>query len=156
MSADAATTTPARTTGTAAARRTRVIGSLLLALGVLLAVAGIGTWGGIAAGLVQERVTVSDNAAMFAGQSITSPWTAWAQSEVIRTDIADMTGGRTYAEMDREDPQRAAVATGTCLRASLITSVVAFGVALALVGIGVGFVLGGLGLRSAAAHVPAA
>jgi len=80
-----------------------------------------------------------------------TPWAVWAQSEVIRADLAEMTGGQTYAEMDREDPQRQAVATGTFLRASLITSVIAFGVALALVGIGTGFVLGGLGLRSSAA-----
>ncbi len=154
MSTDAAPTTTDQPRTAATAQRTRMLGTLLLALGVLLAVAGVGTWGGIAAGLAQEKVTVSENAAAFAGQPVTTPWAAWAQAEVIRTDIAEMTNGRTYAEMDREDPQRAAVATGTFLRASLITSVVAFGVALALVGVGVGFILGGLGLRSSAARAP--
>ncbi|UZN02090.1 aromatic ring-opening dioxygenase LigA [Cellulomonas sp. S1-8] len=141
----AAPTTPPRT-----AHRTRLLGTLLTALGLLMAVAGIATMGGIAQGLAQEEITVSENAAAFAGQPVVTPWAAWAQAEVIRADLSEMTGGLTYAEMDREDPQRAAVATGTFLRASLITSVIAFGVALTLVGIGTGFVLGGLGLRSAA------
>lgn len=154
MSADVAptATSPGARTDAAprAQRRTRLLGTLLTALGVLMAAAGIATWGGIAQGLAQEEIVVSDNAAAFAGDTVVSPWTAWAQAEVIRTDLAEMTGGLTYAEMDREDPQRQAVATGTFLRASLITSVIAFGVALSLVGIGTGFVLGGLGLRNAA------
>jgi len=155
MSADVApSAAPAPTTVTTApraARRTRLLGTLLTALGVLMAVAGIGTWAGVAQGLAQEEIVVSEHAAAFAGQPVVTPWAAWAQSEVIRADVAQMTGGLTYAEMDRDDPQRPAVATGTFLRASLITSVVAFGVALALVGIGTGFVIGGLGLRNAAA-----
>ncbi|SFJ82875.1 aromatic ring-opening dioxygenase LigA [Cellulomonas sp. KH9] len=151
MSADVAPTATTTAPAPRAARRTRLLGTLLTALGVVMALAGAATWGGIAQGLAQEEVVVSDNAAAFAGSPVVSPWTAWAQAEVIRTDLEEMTGGQTYAEMDREDPQRQAVATGTFLRASLITSVIAFGVALALVGIGTGFVLGGLGLRSASA-----
>jgi len=151
MTADVAPTASPAVTVPRNAHRTRLFGTLLTALGLLMAVAGIGTWAGVAQGLAQEEITVSENAAMFAGQPVVTPWAVWAQSEVIRADLAEMTGGQTYAEMDREDPQRQAVATGTFLRASLITSVIAFGVALALVGIGTGFVLGGLGLRSSAA-----
>jgi hypothetical protein len=152
MSADVApTAAPVSTTSsTPRARRAHLLGTLLTALGILMGVAGVGTWAGIAQGLAQEEITVSEDAAAFAGQPVVTPWAAWAQTEVIRADLTEMTGGLTYAEMDREDPQRPAVATGTFLRASLITSVIAFGVALALVGIGTGFVLGGLGLRNAA------
>ncbi|MCC2312779.1 aromatic ring-opening dioxygenase LigA [Cellulomonas xiejunii] len=152
MSADVApNATPVSTpSSTPPARRAHLLGTLLTALGILMALAGVGTWAGIAQGLAQEEITVSEDAAAFAGQPVVTPWAAWAQTEVIRADLAEMTGGLTYAEMDREDPQRPAVATGTFLRASLITSVIAFGVALALVGIGTGFVLGGLGLRNAA------
>ncbi|MBF0689457.1 MAG: aromatic ring-opening dioxygenase LigA [Cellulomonas sp.] len=153
MSADVApSSAPVSTTSPAPrARRVHLLGTLLAALGILMALAGVGTWAGIAQGLAQEEITVSEDAAAFAGQPVVTPWAAWAQTEVIRADLTEMTGGLTYAEMDREDPQRPAVATGTFLRASLITSVIAFGVALALVGIGTGFVLGGLGLRNAAA-----
>ena len=155
MTADVAPTTASATAAPRAARRARTLGTLLTVLGLIMAVAGIGTWAAVAQGLAQEEITVSENAPAFAGQPVVTPWAAFAQSELIRADIADMTGGQTYAEMEREDPMRQAVATGTFLRSSLMVSVVAFGVALALVGIGTGFVLGGLGLRSSAAHATA-
>ena len=146
----ASSTTVTTTPTSRPAQRTRLLWTLLAALGVLMTLAGIGTWAGVAQGLAQEEITVSEDATAFAGDPVVTPWAAWAQAEVIRADIAEMTGGLTYAEMDRDDPRRQAVATGTFLRASLITSVIAFGVALALVGIGAGFLLGGLGLHGAA------
>lgn len=156
MSADLAPSTPG-TTVTAApaaptARRTHLLGTLLAALGAVMIVAGIAAWGGVSQGLHVENAVVADDAPAFAGQVVDTPWEAWSQTEAIKGHIADMTGGLTYAEMDREDPQRATVATGTFLRASLLTSVIAFGVSLAVVGVGTGFVIGGLGLRSAAAR----
>jgi hypothetical protein len=137
-------------TPTGTNRRARTFGTLLLVLGVIMLVAGVGAWGAVAQGLGQEKVDVTDTAPAFVGQRVDAPWEAWAQSEAIRTDLEKMTDGRTYAEIDREDPLRPSVATGTFLRASLMTSVIAFGVSLAVVGVGVGFVLGGLGLRSLA------
>lgn len=133
------------------ARRTRLFGTLLAALGALMIVAGIGAWGGVAAGLGAENATVSDDAPAFAGAVVDTPWEAWSQAEAIKGHLDGMTGGSTYAEMEQEDPMRDTVATGTFLRASLMTSVIAFGVSLAVVGVGTGFVLGGLGLRNAAA-----
>lgn len=57
-------------------------------------------------------------------------------------------GGKTYAELDREDPLRQTAMTGFFLRASLFTSVVAFGVSALVVGLGALFILTGFGLRS--------
>jgi hypothetical protein len=153
MSADLDTSST--TTGTDAGRttagsRTRLLGTLLAALGALMIVAGIGAWGGVAQGLGAENAVVSDDAPAFGGAVVDTPWEAWSQAEAIKGHLVDMTGGATYAEMDQEDPQRPTVATGTFLRASLMTSVIAFGVSLAVVGVGTGFVLGGLGLRNAA------
>ncbi len=131
-------------------KRARLFGTLLLVLGAIMIVGGAGAWGAVTQGLWQEKVHVTDTAPAFVGERVDAPWEAWAQSEGIRTDLQEMTDGRTYAEIDREDPIRPAVATGTFLRASLMTSVIAFGVSLAVVGVGVGFVIGGLGLRSLA------
>lgn len=131
-------------------KRARLFGTLLLVLGAIMIVGGIGAWGAVAQGLAQENVNVTDTAPAFVGERVDAPWEAWAQSEAIRTDLEQMTDGRTYAEIDREDPLRPSVATGTFLRASLMTSVIGFGVALTVVGVGVGFVIGGLGLRSLA------
>ena len=47
---------------------------------------------------------------------------------------------RSDAELDQDDPRREAVMTSSFLRASLFTSVVAFGVAALVVGLGVMFV----------------
>ena len=51
----------------------------------------------------------------------------------------------TYAELDRDDPTRETVMDASFLRASLFTSVVAFGVATLIAGLGVMFILLGLG-----------
>ena len=48
--------------------------------------------------------------------------------------------------MDREDPLRQTAATASFLQASLFTSILAFGVAAMAVGMGVLFVLIGLGI----------
>ncbi|MFC8191883.1 aromatic ring-opening dioxygenase LigA [Cellulomonas sp. NPDC057328] len=133
-----------------APRGARVVATLLLVLGALFVLGGAGTWAVTAAGLSSEGVTVAESAPAFVGAALDTPWEAWAQTEAIRSDVLAATDGRSYAELDREDPLRDMATTGTFLRASLLTSVVAFGVATALVGIGVGFLLGGLGLRSVA------
>lgn len=157
MTAPTSTTTSAEP-GTAprpadrtAPRGARLVATLLLVLGALFVLGGAGTWAVTAAGLASEEVTVADSAPAFVGARLDTPWEAWAQTEAIRTDVLDATGGRGYAQIERDDPLRDMATTGTFLRASLLTSVVAFGVALALVGIGVGFLLGGVGLRSLAA-----
>lgn len=139
----------------ASSRTPRLVATLLLVLGALFVLGGAGTWAATAAGLASEGVTVAESAPAFVGAPLDTPWEAWAQTEAIRTDILEATDGRTYAEVDREDPLRDMVATGTFLRASLLTSVVAFGVATALVGIGVGFLLGGFGLRAVARRAAA-
>lgn len=134
------------------ARRARLLGTLLAALGVLMIVAGAGAWGAVTTGLASERATVAEDAPAFAGARIDSPWTAFAQTEAIKGHLDDMSEGETYATMAQDDPMRDAVAQGTFVRGSLLTSVIAFGVALAVVGTGTGFLLGGIGLRHLAAR----
>lgn len=131
-------------------RPARLLGTLVLALGALLLVSGIATWFGIGASLAEEEIHVSDDAPAFAGQLVDTPWEAWAQAEAIQGHALAESDGRTYAELDREDPARPMVQTAAFLRASLMTSVTAFGVALLVVGVGTGFLLAGASLRSLA------
>ncbi|MFC7534577.1 hypothetical protein [Actinoplanes sp. GCM10030250] len=56
-------------------------------------------------------------------------------------------GGKTYAELPRDDPNRDSVMTASFLQASLFTSVVAFGVAVLAAGLGIVLVLIGSALR---------
>ena len=61
--------------------------------------------------------------------------------------------GKTYAELDREDPLREVAMNSSFLQASLFTSVLAFGVAAMAVAVGLLFVLIGLGIRDVSHRV---
>jgi hypothetical protein len=134
----------------------RFAGLVAILAGVLLIVAGGTTWGMVRSQLVAENITVAEDAAMFAGQQVTGPLTAYAQADIINHHALDMAGGKTYAELDREDPIRATVMNGSFLRASLFTSIIAFGVAAFAAGMGVLFILIGYTLRVLAARTETA
>ena len=146
------TTTVRQSSGTTAGglRGVAVIGLLLIIFGAVLAVAGVGTWIVVTNQLSAENITVSKDADHFAGQTVSNPWTAYAQAQVINKHALEASGGKTYAEMAQDDPKRQTVMTASFLRASLFTSVVSYGVALMAVALGVGFVLVGIALRSVA------
>jgi hypothetical protein len=118
-------------------------------LGVLMIVGGATTWFIVGNTLGDQMITTSDDACL-AGQAVDGPFTAYCQAEVINEHTMESTGGLTYAQLDRDDPLRATAMNSAFLQASLFTSVVAFGVAAMAVGMGVVFVLIGLGMRDVA------
>ncbi|WP_456787429.1 aromatic ring-opening dioxygenase LigA [Cellulomonas sp. P5_C5] len=138
------------TTTTGGSKAVRVLGLLTIIFGIIFIIAGGVTWGAVASNLAAEKITVSDDAQAFGGQLVDTPWEAWFQADIINTHALEASGGKTYAELDQDDPTRQTVMTASFLRASLFTSVVAFGVALLVVGIGVVFILIGWALRKAA------
>ena len=125
----------------------RGLGLWVIVFGIIFIVAGAVTWGLVASNLAAEKITVSDDAAAFQGQLVDTPWEAWVQADIINKHALDSSGGKTYAELPREDPTRETMMTASFLRASLFTSVVAFGVALLVVGLGVVLLLIGFALR---------
>ncbi len=70
---------------------------------------------------------------------------------MINKHALEATGGKTYAELAKDDPARTTAMQASFLRASLFTSVVAFGVAALAVVLGIVLVLMGVALRSLAA-----
>jgi hypothetical protein len=122
----------------------RIIGIVAIVAGVIMIVAGIVTWFVVKSELAAENIVVSEDADNFAGQDVDGPFTAYAQAEVIQKHALEAGGGLTYAEIPQEDPTRDTVMNASFLRASLFTSVVSFGVALLVVGLGVIFILFGL------------
>ncbi|MCW2680873.1 MAG: aromatic ring-opening dioxygenase LigA, partial [Frankiales bacterium] len=86
--------------------------------------------------------------ARFAGEPVDGPLTAYYEADIIEHHALASSKGKTYAELDREDPVRATVMNGSFLRASLFTSVVSFGVAAMAMGLGLIFVLIGFALRA--------
>ena len=127
--------------------RSGPIGIIVLVVGVIFAVAGVATYVLVANELAAENIKVSDDATYFAGQPVNSPWTAYSEAETISKHALKATGGKTYAELEQGDPLRDTAMQASFLRASLFTSVVAFGVALLAAVLGVVLVLIGISLR---------
>lgn len=127
-------------------RSIRVLSILIIIAGVILIGAGTVTWFVVRDQLAAEKITVSDDADFAAGKPVEGPFTAYAQAEVINDHALEASGGLTYAQLDRDDPTRDTVMTASFLRASLFTSVVAFGVAFFAAGIGVLMILIGWAL----------
>ncbi|MFE6965099.1 MULTISPECIES: aromatic ring-opening dioxygenase LigA [unclassified Agromyces] len=115
--------------------------------GILLVVVAVVAWFAVSAQLRAENIVISDDAPIFAGKVVDGPIDAYVQAEVINTHALEMADGQTYAELDMDDPVRATVMDASFLRASLFTSVVAFGVALFAAGAGVLFLLFGWSIR---------
>lgn len=148
----------------------RVIGLLAIIAGAIMIVAGGVTWGAVSSQLASENITVPDDAAFAAGTKVDNPISAFAQADIINKHALAGSGGLTYAELGTKarelqeagaseeevaevQAQRTSVMNGSFLRASLFTSVVAYGVAALVVGLGVLFVLVGWALRRLAAPV---
>jgi hypothetical protein len=143
-----------------AARTVRILGILLVVAGAVLLVAGVATWITVQNQLADEKITVSEDADRYAGEPVDGPLTAYEQAQVIEKHAMEASGGKTYAELPRDDPARSTVMNASFLRASLFTSVVSFGVAAMAAGIGVLIALIGYALmsvsRQLAALAPAA
>lgn len=126
-------------------RKTAYITSIIL--GIVLIVGGVTTWVVVSNELSKQNITVADDASCLAGDEVDGPLSAYCEAQIIEAHALDATGGLTYAELDREDPLRATAMNASFLRASLFTSVVAFGVAGMAVLMGIVFILIGLGMR---------
>lgn len=125
-------------------------------VGIIMIVAGVVVWVVISNTLGSQRITVSADADCAAGDDVNGPISAFCQAAVIDKHTLNITGGKTYAELDKDDPNRATAMNSAFLQASLFTSVVAFGVCLMAIGVGAVFTLIGFALlRSpAAARAP--
>ena len=124
----------------------RVIGIVVAVLGLIFLVAGVATYAIVSKTLADEKITVSDDARWFAGDEVKGPFTAYSQADIIATHAEEIGGGKTYSELAQDDPNRATVMNASFLRASLFTSVVAFGVAAFVAVMGVVLMLLGWAL----------
>ena len=129
-------------------RRVSLLGTLVVAAGLILSLSGAATWVFVQSSLAGESITVAEDAARFGGQQVDGPLTAYYEADIIEKHALEASKGKTYAELDREDPVRATVMNGIFLRASLFTSVVSFGIAAMAMGLGIVFVLIGFALRA--------
>lgn len=131
-----------------------VVGLISIIAGVLMILAGGATWWAVADKLSQEGIVVSEDASFLAGKKVNDPFSAFSQAEVINKHALEMSDGQTYAQLEQDDPRRETVMNASFLRASLFTSVVSFGIAALVAGLGVLFILVGWALRRVAGGPP--
>lgn len=130
-------------------------GMLVASAGAASAVAGGAAWLAIRSQLAAERIVIPDSSPWLPGRAVTGPMTAFAEAEFIRRTALEATGGRTYGELNADDPMAKTAMDASLLRASLFTSVLAFGVAAAQVAFGAVLVGVGAALSSAARRLSA-
>lgn len=125
----------------------KIIAILLMIAAAVVIIAGITTWVVITNNLAAEKITVSDDASCAAGDDVNGPISAFCMAQVIDHHALEATGGKTYAELGKDDPLRNTAMQASFLRASLFTSVVAYGVAMFAIGMGVVLALLGIAVR---------
>ena len=128
----------------------KISGLIVAIIGAIMFLGGAATWVLVQTELSGENITVSEDAASNAGKAVNGPFTAYSEAQVIEKHALESSGGKTYAELDREDPKRVVVMNGSFLRASLFTSVLAFGVSAMAMALGLVQVLLGISMRKLA------
>ncbi|MEX2487540.1 MAG: hypothetical protein WD377_07985 [Nitriliruptoraceae bacterium] len=131
-------------------RKLASLGSIVF--GTILILGAIGTWTMVSSMLADQNITTPEDACL-PEREVDGPFTAYCQATIIDKHALNSTDGLRYAELDREDPRRATAMNASFLQSSLFTSVLAFGVAAMAGGMGVLFVLIGLGIRDVSEHV---
>lgn len=142
----------------------KIAGIASLVAGIIMVLAGVVTWVMVSSQLRDENITVPADASFLAGDTVDGPFSAYAQAETIKKHALAASEGKSFAELgalsraateagdtelaDTYDAQRTTVMNGSFLRASLFTSVVAFGVAALVIGLGVLFGLIGWAFMS--------
>ncbi|HEX9595943.1 MAG TPA: hypothetical protein VF982_03610 [Anaerolineales bacterium] len=131
---------------------TVVLGVAFLVAGLLLVWLGYHQQGHIVEELRNENLTVQDPRILLTYEGARAPEgvevpmvtidtgeLADAQANVIRTHTMASTGGLTYSEMDREDPNRALYITSLTLQTTLHQAHLGFEITLFVMGVGAAF-----------------
>lgn len=143
-------------------RLSKVLGIIIVVIGAMMMVGGIVAWTMVSSNLREEQMVVPGDSPSHAGQTVAGPLTAWSMQSIINHHAMNATDGQTYAELGTvvndareefgEDSEEAAAAQGlrntamnaSLLRASLFTSILAFGVSALALGTGLIAVLTGV------------
>jgi hypothetical protein len=128
--------------------RTNVLAGLVALEGLALTAAGGLAWLMVRRELADARITVEDDAEMLAGHKVAGPLSAYVEARVIDRHALEATGGKTFAELGAGDEGRDTAKDSSFMRASLFTSVMAFGVAALAMAVEVALVIVAFVVRS--------
>jgi hypothetical protein len=113
-----------------------VLARLITGAGAVSAVSGTAAWLTVRSQLFRERIVVPQSATTLAGRTVTGPLSALAEAEAIRRAALVATEGRTYSELGQDDPAAQMAMNASLLRSSLMSSVLAFGLASTQIAVG--------------------
>jgi hypothetical protein len=123
---------------------------VLVGAGAIMIFQGLDARSQVRESLLAERITTPDDATI-PGVPVDSAATAMAQAEIIQEHTLAATEGRTWADMDRDDPQRPFYLSAVSLRTSLMSAYMAFKLSDLVMGLGALFLVVGLGGGAASA-----
>lgn len=112
-----------------------VFGVVLFGSGIFMVREGRLAYDDVRDTLASERIVTAEDADIPL-KEVTGPAEAKAQADAIKTHALAMTGGKTYAELDRNDPNRATYLNSVTLRTALMESYMAFKIADLVSGVG--------------------
>ncbi len=136
-----------------------ILAVLFVVAGAILLVEGNNTRTELVSSLANENITGADPQILLTYEGARAPEgvvvpeakidtgiEAYYQAQVIRTHTMGITEGKTYAEMDRQDPARATYITSLTLQNSLNMAHMGLEITRLIIGLGVAFLGLGAGM----------
>lgn len=112
-----------------------VLGFVFIASGAYMIMEGRDAKDEVRQALVAEQVLTAKDASI-PETPVTSVATADSQADIIREHSLKITEGKTYSQLDREDPRRDTYLNGVTLRTALNLAVMGFKVSDLVIGLG--------------------
>ena len=129
------------------------ISIVVMVVGAIMVIAGAVTYAQVSSTLRDERITVSDDATASRASRCRGPFAAYCEADIIETTPSRRPAARPTPSSTVRIRCAQVAMNGSFLRASLFTSVVAFGVAAMAIGIGIVFILIGVALLNIAGRM---
>jgi hypothetical protein len=120
-----------------------ILGIVFLAAGVYMILQGQDAKDEVRDAIVRENITTSEDASI-PNAKVDDADTAEAQADVIEAHVLEITGGKTYAELDRDDPNRPTVLNSVSLRTALNVAVMGFKISDLVTGMGAFMIVVGI------------
>jgi hypothetical protein len=113
-----------------------LFGTVLVGSGIYMVVEARAAHDEVRDTLADERIITAEDATIPLADVDTAA-EAKAQADIIRQHALESTGGKTYAELDRTDPNRNVYLNSVTLRTALMESYLAFKVSDLVLGMGI-------------------
>ncbi len=113
-----------------------VLGLVFIGGGIYMMIEGQSAKDEVRDAVVSENIITSGDASI-PNVLVDNAAKAKAEADVIEVHYLEITGGKTYADLDRDDPNRETAFRAVQLRTSLNLAVMGFKVAALVIGLGV-------------------